>query len=336
MHHFARKIFTPVVLSLAAIPAVFMPAETLACSPPAPALVSTIPTDGAYYPGNGIVLLDGYNISLDQVTATVDGAPATLVDASAELPGHVAPFAVRVAVRVSPKPLPDQKVTISGSFCPNCAMETITYTARADDTVPPDGLASAKYNVHDYADFQSSGSDCQISSDLALWLHAKPVPASEEEAPAMLFVEAFADQALTKSITSTSTVISSTDFAWAARLTTEALQGATPASVCFRLTTVDLAGNAGPDPLVVCQACYSKTDSQSGMSMSPPVEPTWSDADAIKGGPCDWSVGVGGEPEDDGGCSYSASGNRSVSWALLGLGLASFAAARKRAHRARK
>ncbi len=332
MHPLARKLFAPVVLSLAIVPAVFTPAETLACSPPAPGLASTVPADGAYYPGNGIVLLQGFSISLDQVTATVDGAPATLVDASAELPGYVASF----AVRVSPKPMPDQKVTITGSFCSNCAVETITYTARADDAVPPDDIASAKYHVHDYADFQSGGGDCQISSDLGLWLHAKPVPASEEEAPAVLFVEAFADPALTKSITSTSTVISSTDFAWAARLTTEALQGATPASVCFRLTTADLAGNAGPEPLVVCQACYSRTDSQSGMSMFPPAEPTWSDADTIKGGPCDWSVGVGGEPEDDGGCSYSASGNRSASSALLMLGLASLAAARKRARRSRK
>ncbi|MBK9259576.1 MAG: hypothetical protein IPM54_07020 [Polyangiaceae bacterium] len=333
MHHLTRSFFKSLVLaSTFAATAAIMPADALACGAPQPGLTSHIPADGAWYPANGIVLFDGYSISLEQVTVTVDGAPATLVDASSSFSTHVA----ALAVRVSPKPMPEQKVTISGAFCAGCAPESFTFTARADDLVAPEGVVSAEYGVHDYPDFKSGGGDCQSDSDMGIWVHAQTIPANEEEAPSIIQVEAFADTALTKPLGSKSSVISTPEFVWGYRVTTDALQGATPTNVCFRLSTKDLSGNDGPEPIVLCNACYTRTEAGS-MAFSPPSEPTWGESDIIKGGPCDWGVGVGGG-DDSGSCSYQASqsANGSAPWALVALALAGVRAACKRTQRARK
>lgn len=305
-----------------------LPADALACSPPLPALTSHIPADGAYYPANGIILFEGYQISLDQVTVTVDGSPATLVDASAAFSTKVAPL----AARINPKPNPDQKVTISGSFCMNCPSESFTFTARADDLIAPEGVVSAEYGVHDYADFKSSGGDCQSDSDLGLWVKAQTIPAAEEEAPTVLQIEAFADSALSKPLGSRATVISANEFVWGYRVTTASLQGANPTGVCFRLSTKDLSGNDGPEPTVLCNACYSRTDAQgSGMGF-PPDQPAWGEADTIAGGPCDYSIGVGGPKEDGATCSYRAEGSSSAStsWLLVACAALGLRAVRKR------
>lgn len=293
-------------------------------------VTSHVPADGAWYPANGIVLIDGFDISLDQVTVTVDGTAATLVDASSEFSAHVSTF----AVRVSPKPMPDQKVTISGSFCAGCAAESFTFTVRADDLVAPEGVVSAEYGVHDYADFKSGGGDCKSDSDMALWVHAQTIPANEEEAPAVLQVEAFADSALSKPLGSNSEVISTSEFVWGYRVTTAELQGASPTKVCFRLSTKDLSGNDGPEPTVLCDACYLRTDAEEGA----PGQPTWGEADAIKGGPCDWGAGVGGGSDEGSSCSCRAVGTSdlSASWALVALAIAGVRAASKRPRRAAK
>lgn len=331
MHHLTRAFFNTLVLGTLCTASVLLPADALACGPPAPGLNSHIPADGAWYPANGILLFDGFSISLDQVTVTVDGAPAMLVDASAAFPTGIA----TLAARVSPKPNPEQKVTISGSFCSGCATESFTFTARTDDLIAPEGIVSAHYGVHDYADFQSGGGDCQSSSDLGLWVHAQTVPANEEEAPSVLQIEAFADSNLSKPMGSYTSLITTNEGVWGYRVLKADLQGANPAAVCFRLSTKDLSGNDGPEPLVVCNACYSRTDAQGGAAASPPAEPMWGDADAIKGGPCDWGAGVG--PGEEASCSYGHEGSsKGASVAsLLGLAMGLFAF-RKRARRLAK
>jgi len=331
MHHLKRSFFNTLVLgSICAAASAIVPADAHACSPIPPGLTSHIPADGAYYPANGIVLFDGSSISLDQVTVTVDGVPAMLVDASSAFATNVS----ALAVRISPKPNPDQKVTISGSFCAGCAAESFTFTARADDLVAPEGAFSAYYSVHDYADFKSGGGDCQFDSDLGLWVHAQTSPSSEEEAPTVIQIEAFADSALTKPIGSRGALITTTEFVWGYRVTTASLQGANPTGVCFRLSTKDLSGNDGPTPTVLCNACYTRTETQASMTGLPPDEPTWGEADAIKGGPCDFSAGVGGGPEDS-GCSYAAEQTSSspAAWALAACVALGLRSARKRAPR---
>jgi hypothetical protein len=188
--------------------------------------------------------------------------------------------------------------------------------------------------VHDYADFKSSGGDCQSDSDLGLWVHAQTIPANEEEAPTILQIEAFADSALSKPIGSRSSLITTNESVWGYRVTTATLQGASPTGVCFRLSTKDLSGNDGPDPTILCKACYTRTDAQAGMTGLPPDEPMWGEGDVIKDGPCDFSAGVGGGPTDDGSCSYHAGRTSSMPapWALVACAAAlGFRSARKRA-----
>lgn len=329
MQHLTRQFFNTLVLGTLCTASVLLPADALACGPPAPGLTSHIPIDGAWYPANGILLFDGFSISLDQVTVTVDGAPAMLVDASSAFSTGIA----TLAARVSPKPNPEQKVTISGSFCAGCATESFTFTARADDLIAPEGIVSAHYGVHDYADFQSGGGDCQSNSDLGLWVHAQTVPANEEEAPSILQIEAFADSNLSKPMGSMASLITTNEAVWGYRVVTADLQGADPKAVCFRLSTKDLSGNDGPEPLVLCKACYSRIDAPGSIIASPPGEPVWSDADAIKGGPCDWGAGVG-DPNDGASCSYghepSSPGTSVASLVGLAMGLFAFRKASRR------
>ncbi|HMY19336.1 MAG TPA: hypothetical protein PKA58_23595 [Polyangium sp.] len=334
MHTLKRLFFNTLVLGSMSAAAVILPADALACSPPAPGLRSTIPADGAYFPANGIILFDGFDISLDQVTVTIEGTPAMLVDASAAFPTPVA----ALAARVSPKPMPEQKVTISGTFCAGCAAESFTFTARPDDLVAPEGVTSAHYGVHDYADFKSSGGDCQFDSDLALWVHAQTIPASEEEAPAVLRIEAFADSALTNALASTSYVITANDSAWGYRVTTATLQGTAPTAVCFRLSTKDLSGNDGPMPTVVCNACYTRTEAQGMATGLPPDEPVWGEPDVIKNGPCDFSVGVGGGDPESGSCGCRTAGQsqNSAAWMIAACSALGLARTRKRGRHAGK
>lgn len=335
MHHLKRSFFPSLAIALiCAAEMMMLSADARACSPPAPALTSHIPADGAWYPANGILLFDGYSISLDQVTVSVMGAngssSAMLVDASSAFKSPVA----ALAARVSPKPNPEDKVTIKGSFCPGCPSETFTFTARADDLVAPEGVVNAHYAVHDYADFKSSGGDCQSDSDLGLWVHAQTIPASEEEAPTILQIEAFADSALSKPLASNAGLITSNEFVWGYRTTLANLQGANPTSVCFRLSTKDLSGNDAAEPTVVCNACYARTDAQGTMGL-PPDEPKWGEAETIKGGPCDWSAGVGGGPSDDASCSVRAIGSagKTASWLLVFAAAFGLRTARKRARK---
>jgi hypothetical protein len=171
-----------------------------------------------------------------------------------------------------------------------------------------------------------------------LWVHAQTSPANEEEAPAILQIEAFADSGLLKPIGSRGTLISTSESVWGYRVTTAALQGASPTGVCFRLSTKDLAGNDGPTPTVLCKACYTRTDAQGTMTGSPPDEPKFGEADTIKDGPCDFSAGVGGGPEDDASCSYRAGRTSSTpaSWVLVACATLGVRAARKRARRGMK
>jgi hypothetical protein len=222
-------------------------------------------------------------------------------------------------------------VAISGAFCAGCTPESFTFTARADDVVAPEGVVTAHYSVHDYADFKSSGGNCQFDSDLGLWVHAKTIPAAEEEAPTILQIEAFADSALSIPIGSKSSLITTTDSVWGYRVTTATLQGTNPTGVCFRLSTKDLSGNDGPMPTVLCNACYARTDAQGSMTGFTPDEPTWGEADTIPNGPCDFSAGVGDPPKTS-GCSYNAerSGQTFASWTVIACAALGVRLARKR------
>ncbi len=138
------------VLALAFASAILAaPKHTLACSPPFPDLGSTLPAQGETYPSNAAIIFNGFFISFDNITATIDGAPATLVPAddgfSAGYPG--------IAMRLDPAPVEGQIVAIEGSYCNGCPSTLLEYTVGAADTPPPEAPQRLQYDVHDHVAF---------------------------------------------------------------------------------------------------------------------------------------------------------------------------------------
>ncbi|UQA60667.1 hypothetical protein [Polyangium aurulentum] len=329
---------------IAALPLFSASRAAHACSPPLPGLMWHLPADGATYPANGVLFFRGVDISLDQVTVTVDGQPASFVDASGEFPDA---FIAQGKVRVSPKPNAGQKVVVSGDFClpgAGCMPKTISYTVGSDDTTAPDAPANLQYEAYDHPDFKSSGGDCQTDSDIAWWLRVEGQPAASAEAPVLYHVEGFADPGLSKPLFSSLTVASDP----VQRLPYEAvashLAGASPAEVCFRVTTLDTAGNKKAASVVICKACHLRVDPQGESPASPPAEPAWTEADLYSGGMCNVDPdaggsgggggsggnggaggsggigggGTGGDGNDsEGGCSMSQGDAGMPAWAVL-------------------
>lgn len=339
----------------AALPLLSAARDALACSPPPPGLSWHLPDDGATYPANGILLFQGVNITLDQVTVTVDGQPASLVDASAEIPAGIA----QEKVRVSPKPNPGQTVILSGDFCPagtGCAPVEFSYIAGPDDTSPPDAPANLQYEAYDHPDFKSSGGDCQSDSDIAWWLRVEGQPAASGEAPVLYHVEGFADPGLSKPLFSSLHIASDPIQRLGYESLAAQLAGTSPADICFRVTPLDTAGNKKANSVVLCKACHLRVDPQGASPISPPAEPTWTDADLYAGGMCNvdpdaggsggeggaggnggagGSGGSGGQggnggSGDESGCSVSHDAAGAPAWAML-LGMSGlWALARRR------
>ena len=152
----------------ALVAAAYAPDTAAACGAPQPGLYSTVPAEGASHPANAALLFSGYELSLDGVTVTVDGAPAQLV---------AAPFGsswAEVVVLVEPAPQVGQEVVVSGTICPLefCDPLLLTYTAGEPDlTAPVPVPEAAFFAVYDHADFMSSGGDCESDTDLTLYVH---------------------------------------------------------------------------------------------------------------------------------------------------------------------
>lgn len=294
--------WAPAALLLALVTTLDRPSE--ACSPPQSGLSSSIPASGSTYPANAAVFLMGYNMALDDVVVTVDGAAASLVPADAIGPLGLGSF----AVLVTPAPQPGQAVEIKGTFClpiDQCPAASISFVASEPDTSAPAALSDLSFNVHDYPDFKSSGGDCQSDSDLAFWIHGSVEPPAMSESPVLVTFEAFRDQELKNLAFSRSTFATSADITIGHRATLDFLAGASaPDALCFRASTIDAAGNKGATSAAVCKPCNYRQDSSPSMSNWPPDEPMWTQADAYPGGPCFMGSGAGG-----GGSSSSSSGS---------------------------
>ncbi|PCC73806.1 MYXO-CTERM sorting domain-containing protein [Nannocystis exedens] len=261
------------------------PAE--ACAPPEPGLESSVPADGAIYPGNAALLFEGFSISLDGVTVTVDGEPATLVPAPFDdlVSGH--------AVVVEPTPMAGQTVVVSGPFCDACEPETITYTAGPADVEAPQPIVeSSFFAVYDHADFLSSGGDCMSDSDLTLYVHLSQMSPPPGE-PTLVTIawdpDGEGDAGFRRNVrvpTGAQVIPLS--------LVTEQFGGKDPLTeVCLEVTAFDAAGNAA-EPFELCPACFARTDAiEHGVDT--PAEPEWSEVDGVPGSPC-----AGEEPQTTG------------------------------------
>lgn len=289
------------VLAGALVLAAYAPQIAEACSPPQPELYSTVPADGATYPGNAALLFSGFDLSLDGVTVTVDGQPAQFV------PAEFAAGWAQIAVLVEPMPAAGQEVIVSGIFCDPefCGPMKMTYTAAAPDlTAPAPDAEQAFFTVYNHGDFVSSGGDCQGDADLTLYMHYfQGLPVAEEASVVMRASWPGADG-----------MGGFSDFMFATGeeaslslpLTLFQLGGKDPVSeVCLTVSAIDTANNAAP-PFQVCPACfYRKDDTEVDSSYQP--EPVWSDADAVPGSKCEVAqetTGIGpttGDTGDTGG-----------------------------------
>ena len=270
-----------------------------ACSPPAPGLVASTPKNGDTYPANAALLFYGYDITLDALIVKVDGQPATFVDAP-----DIASLGLGALVaRISPEPEPGQTVEIAGSFCPEVACEpsAITFTAGELDNAPPGSPTAISFDIHDHADFVSSGGDCQSDTDLTWYVRVDTVVgAGPSESAVALLVQAFRDASFQDIVFSESQLMTGASATVSRGTTVSVLGGeAAPEALCFRASVRDLSGNVSIPKVEVCKPCRYRKDDAGGNDSHPP-EPTWTSADVYPGGPCD-EGGSGGNGGGNGG-----------------------------------
>ena len=167
--------------------------DSKACSPPAPGLRNTMPADGGTYPANGIVLFFGDGIALD-ATVTVDGAPASLVQAT-EFPVG---FVGGMGARVQPEPAAGQEVIITGDFCSDevdpsfgCEVQTVRFVT-TDAERPATCAIERELRGLRSSDFRSGGGDCQSDSDLAWFVHVDSAAPEAGGTPVAHMVEGIA------------------------------------------------------------------------------------------------------------------------------------------------
>jgi MYXO-CTERM domain-containing protein len=257
-------------------------------------VTSTLPADGATYPANAALLIDGFDLSIDALDAikvTVDGVAAKLV------PADLGPNFATIAAMIEPQPAPGAAVVVSGNFCldAGCDDTKLSFTAGAPDlTAPEPKPAAAFFGLYDHGDFMSSGGDCQSDSDMTFYLHVEQVVPADGEAPQRISAQylpdgqgGFSDSVRTSD--ESARVIMS--------VVASQLAGADPiADVCFTVRHVDAAGNAA-EPYEVCGACFQRKD-EVVPPLSSPEEPAWSDVDAVPGSACAPVEGTTGDTTD--------------------------------------
>jgi MYXO-CTERM domain-containing protein len=256
--------------------AVFVPRSADACEPPLPILVSSIPADGATYPGNAGLVFKGIGIELDGVDVTVDGQPAKLL-----LDTSYSSLSDVVAV-IEPEPAEGQTVVLSGTFCDSlfCEPTMITYTVGAPDVDPPAPDVEASFvAVYDHADYEASGGDCASDSDLTYYIH---LAHAGGEGAATLFRVAYTPEgedtpAFERTVTATDDTLRT-----ALSVVSEQLAGKRPEEVCLDVTALDTAGNATGFQL--CPCFFRQDDIVHNYAT--PDEPAWMDADGVPGSAC--------------------------------------------------
>ncbi|HTN91312.1 MAG TPA: hypothetical protein VL242_46905 [Sorangium sp.] len=278
-----------------------------ACSPPLAGLTGTFPESGGTLPGNAAIFFEGYSISLDGLTVTVDGEPASLVIVT-----DVPAAGYSIVARIEPAPSEGQAIAIEGDFCnvvDSCGVKSIELTAGAADTEAPPEPSGLSFDLYDHADFKSSGGDCQLDTDLSWWIKAEGEVAQGGEAPVITTIEAFRDDSFTEPVFSVSRFMNAASLSIAIGQTAEVLDGAdAPEALCFRATAMDTAGNVAGETVHACKPCYYRVDSEAAQPpFATPPEPAWTEADIYPGGTCDSGMGPGSGAGGSGGAGGSDS-----------------------------
>ncbi|MGK3992694.1 hypothetical protein [Sorangium sp. So ce1024] len=267
-----------------------------------------MPESGGSLRGNAAIFFDGFSISLDAVSVTVDGEPASLV-AVTDLP----PVGCRLVARIEPPPGEGQAIVIEGDFCSaerSCGQSRIELTAGAADTEAPAGPRGLSFDLHDHADFKSSGGDCQVDTDLTWWITVDAETAGSGEAPVITTVEAFRDDTFAAPVFSQSRFMNAATATVALSRTAAVLDGAAaPEAFCFRATVTDTAGNAAGEVAYACRPCYYRKDPDTAQpGLGAPPEPAWTEEDVYPGGTCDSGTGPGSGTGTGGGDASTGAG----------------------------
>lgn len=260
--------------------ALLVPRIADACGASIPELTASVPVDGGTYPGNAALLFSGFEISLDAVTVTVDGAAATLVPAE-----FAASFAT-IAALVEPAPEAGQTVVVAGSFCSEgegCDPVTITYTASAADvTAPVPNVDDTFFAVYDHPEYDTNLGCDELVVQQTLYVHLSQAAPAAGDALSLFQVEwkpegagqagfrravRFGEEALSLAVLMQESMIGGLDLA----------------SACIDITPIDAANNAAP-AFQVCPACFFRKDEVP--AAGGPPEPEWSDDDAVPGSAC--------------------------------------------------
>jgi len=269
-----------------------------ACGATPPGLTASLPIDGASHPGNAALLFWGSELSLEAVTVTVDGEPATLVPA---------PFAdglAALAVAVEPAPQAGQTVVLAGKFCqePTDCDAALTYTVSAPDLAAPAPIVDASFfAVYDHVPFQLQGGCEQTTVERTLYVHLQqPAPAAGE-APVFFRVEWEGEEDPGAGlIRRTEQAIEETTIIPIGLDANTLGMADVLSEVCLEVVARDAAGNAS-EPFELCPPCFLHEDEAPiDASASLPPEPAWAEAEAVPGSACARATETTGEETTDG------------------------------------
>lgn len=270
-----------------------------------PGVYGSVPATGGVLPADAAVFLLGADIALGDVTALVDGSPASL-EAVPALEGE-GPFSDR-AVRIVPPPAPGQTVEIAGTGCIpalNCEPFAFTFTVTEPDTAAPAAATVVGFDVHRHSTGwldPCSATGGTISYWVDLDFGASPaepvrrvgvveaVPAGDPDGPAI------ARQ-----------VFHDASGAVTGRFLFEAaaLGGKEPpAALCFRVTATDASSNLAGAPAILCEPCHFRDAPTDEVAFE---EPAWVEGEIVAGGACDGGGATGG-PTTGGATETDGSG----------------------------
>lgn len=271
------------------------PRPASACSPGDPVLDAVLPATDTH-PANAAVIVRGSQLLPDLLSATIDGAPATLVVDTAFSDLGVYEGYDLLALRLDPAPQPGQQVVIVGEPCNapevnTCPELDLQFTAGPPDLTPPLPLAIEPFDVERLLSQQSGG--CGGPHYYSLIDVDFAIPADILAGEVAVFYDTTADH-------------QATGLAGAERGHIDTLPGNGKTTIevgaigdefpiegwCLTARTIDAAGNAS-EPVTSCAACrWYEGHSQNLFDVWTPVP----------GGPCDVMEDTSstGAPPDDG------------------------------------
>jgi MYXO-CTERM domain-containing protein len=278
--------------------AFFLPRIADACGASLPELHESVPADGDTYPANAALLFWGEALSVEKVTVTVDGEPATLVHA--EFAQGLAPL----VVKVEPEPLPGQTVVVAGDFCGegDICPASITFTAGERDVVAPAPIVEASFfALFEHAPFSFTSGCDQFEAAQSMYVHLEQAAPAAGEALVLFRVTwEPGEDADGNPIFLTARGVEPTTIESVA-LTTENFGSAdVRTDVCLEVVARDAAGNEAP-PFELCPPCFMRSDETPLPSASTaPPEPVWTEADAVPGSACALATETSGEEPTSG------------------------------------